>query len=188
MGKLTSLFFVLGALQCSCLLLATWWAEPSSRTAGVGDPTTAAKQHSLWTRSPKKLSHTCIYIHIQSYSKTQVTHSSFVSCVVFLGCGFRQTSKVEETLEWRVSCTLAQVVRTNAFSNVRTDRRRSFRIIHDPLTRVLQSQTWRFLGARCASCCHVACTMVGIDLVDYGWTGGSDHSGKTILTLSALTS
>ena len=46
-------FFVLGALV-PAMLLATWWAGPSSRTAGVGNPTTAAKQHSLWTRSQKK--------------------------------------------------------------------------------------------------------------------------------------
>ena len=59
--------------------------------------------------------------------------------------------------------------------------------IRDPITRVLQSHTWKFLGARGASSCHVACTMVGLDLVDYGWTGSPDHSGKTILTLSALT-
>ena len=54
------------------------------------------------------------------------------------------------------------------------------------MTRVLQSHTWRFLGARCASSCHVACTVVGLDLDDHGWTGDSDHSGKTILTLNAL--
>ena len=104
-----------------------------------------------------------------------------MSCVVFLSCGSRLTSKVEETLEWRVSCTLAQVVRTIVSSNVRTDRRRSFRIIRDPMTRVLQSHAWRFLGARCASSCHGACTMVGLDLVDYGWTGGSDHRVKISL-------
>ena len=33
-------------------------------------------------------------------------------------------------------------------------------------------------GARGASSCHVACAMVGLDLVDDGWTGGSDHDGK----------
>ena len=43
------------------------------------------------------------------------------------------------------------------------------------------------LRARCASSCHVACTMVCLDLVCYGWTGGSEHSCKTILTLNALT-
>ena len=36
--------------------------------------------HSLWTRSPKKLSDT--YIHIQSCSQTQVNHSLIVLCLV----------------------------------------------------------------------------------------------------------
>ena len=29
--------------------------------------------------------------------------------------------------------------------------------------------------------------MCGLDLVDYGWSGGSEHSGKTTLTLNPLT-
>ena len=99
-------------------------------------PTAAAKQHSVWTRSPKTCQ-TCTCIHIQSCSQTH--------CVVFFGRGFRQTS------------------------------------------RVLQSHTWRCLGAWCATSCHVACAMVCPDLVDHGWTGGSDHSNETIHTLNALT-
>ena len=43
------------------------------------------------------------------------------------------------------------------------------------------------LRARCASSCHVSCTMVCLDLVCYGWIGGSEHSCKIILTLNALT-
>ena len=33
---------------CSCLLLATWWAEPSSRTARVGNPNLHFFSTSLW--------------------------------------------------------------------------------------------------------------------------------------------
>ena len=36
--------FVLGA-PVRAMLLATWWVRPLSMTAGVGNPTTAAKQH-----------------------------------------------------------------------------------------------------------------------------------------------
>ena len=170
---------------CSCLLLAAWWFGLSSLTTGVGNPT--GKKALTWDALTENLSDTCVYIHIQSCSQAKVSHSLFVSHVVFLGCGFRRTSRVEETLECRVSCTLAQVVRTSASSSTCTDRRRIFRIIRDPRTRVLQSHTRKFLRIRCASSYHVACTMVGLDLVDYEWTGGSDHSGKTSLTLNALT-
>ena len=38
-----------------------------------------------------------------------------------------------------------------------------------------------------ASSCHAACTMVGLDLVDYGRTGSPDTSGKTILISNAPT-
>ena len=37
-------FFVLGALV-PAMLLATWWVRPPSMTGGVGNPTTAAKEH-----------------------------------------------------------------------------------------------------------------------------------------------
>ena len=41
--------FVLGALV-PAVLLATWWVRPPSMTVGVGNPTTAAKQHSRFSR------------------------------------------------------------------------------------------------------------------------------------------
>ena len=137
--------FVLGA-PVPAMMLATWWVRSpvDDRRGGQADG------HS-GTRSPKKMSDTCIYNHVQSCSQAQVSLSLNVSCVVFLGCGFRQTSKVEETLDWQVSCTLAQVVRTNASSNVRAGRRRSFRIILDPMTPCVSEPhmevSW-WLGAR----------------------------------------
>ena len=37
--------------------------------------------------------------------------------------------------------------------------------------------------ARCACSCNVACNMVGLDPVDDGRGGQSDHRGKTVLTV-----
>ena len=160
-GKLehsTSWFFVLGALVLACCL-----------QHGESDP---RRGRPGWAIRPQRLNSTHFgrahlklvrHLHLHPHS-IMLTNYLIVSCAVLLGCGFRQTSNVEETLEWRVSCTLTQVVRTNASSNVRTDRRRSFRIIRDSMARVLQSHTWRFLGARCASSCHVACAMARV-----GW-------------------
>ena len=43
--------FVLGALV-RAMLLSTWWVRPPSMTVGVGNPTTAAKQHYTISSSP----------------------------------------------------------------------------------------------------------------------------------------
>ena len=45
--------FVLGALV-PAMLLATWWVRPPSMAVGVGNPTTAAKQHSTFSSYHKQ--------------------------------------------------------------------------------------------------------------------------------------
>ena len=94
----TSWFFVLDALVPACCLQH---GGPDPRLGRPGWAIRPQRQNSthFGRAHQKKLSDTCIYIHIQSCSQTQVNHSIVVSCVVFLVCIFRQTSKVEETLE-----------------------------------------------------------------------------------------
>ena len=106
-GKLersTSWFFVLGAVVLACSLQH---GGPNPRRGRPGWAVRPQRQNSTrFERAHQQMSDLCIYIHVQSCSQT-LSHSLFVSWVVYLGCGFRQKSKVEETLDWQVSYTLA---------------------------------------------------------------------------------